>query len=101
MKQSISEIADRYTILFLKRKHGIPVDENLTEYETVLQNVDYHNLYAINQIIWTIEEMITIETDLCKIGVFYLALRWANSRRVEAKNEIAKKHGGFVERKKY
>ena len=52
MNQSIADIADRYTILLLKRDNGLDVEEELQECKSHLDGVDYHELSKINGLMW-------------------------------------------------
>lgn len=101
MEQSIADIADRYTILLLKRDNGLDVEEELQECKSHLDGVDYCELSKINGLMWDIEEKVTGEISLERVGVYYLALRGLTMRRAEAKNKITEEHGGHLEQKKY
>ncbi len=101
MKQSIADIADKYTILRLKKVYGLDVEENLDEYECELMGVDFSELSQINRIMWHIEELISVEKDLRNVGNYCLDLRFLNLKRVEAKNKISENHGEHLERKSY
>ena len=98
---STADLADRYTILLLKRNNGIAVDENLDQYKDLLRDVDYRHLHWINEVMWHVEEQMSTESDLRKIGVCAVVLRCMNLLRVRAKNEIAQQHDEAVERKSY
>lgn len=100
MKQSTSETLDKYTVLLIKKKHGLKVDNELRDYEAA--KIEFNQkLYNINCLMWDLEEMISNETELDKIGAHYLALRWMNSKRTKIKNKIAEEHDEPLERKRY
>jgi hypothetical protein len=104
MKQSIADIADRYTILCIKVNHGSCsslIHKVVLECEEELKGVDISRLLSVNETMWGLEEEISIETDLRRIGVLCLTLRMFNLKRIEAKNKIARDHGEVEERKSY
>ena len=103
MKMPIADVADRYSILVLKRFHELQIDEDLEAYERELGGVNYDFLSEINGLIWNLEEAISGEgeTEKEEIGRLCLRLRELTKLRVEAKNKIAQEHGGPVERKTY
>ncbi len=103
MEYPIAELADRYTILQLKRNHGLDVEEELEEATAALAFVDIDTdpLYRINKQMWYLEENITACKDVGMIGYFYGKLRALGILRMLAKNDIAEKHGGHLERKSY
>jgi hypothetical protein len=101
MKMLIADIADRYTILLLKKEHEVEVDEDLEQYEEELKGVDTSSLYSVNRSMWKLEDMITYEPDAEVIGLHYLTLRRLTKKRVEERNLIAAKHGEPLERKTY
>lgn len=105
MKMPIAEVADKATILLLKINHGMPTEENLTEYQDEIKDVDCTDLTAINTKMWEIENLISRELMTSKnieqVGHYYLHLRDLTKQRVAAKNKIAAEHGGPMERKNY
>jgi CRISPR/Cas system-associated protein Cas7 (RAMP superfamily) len=104
MKMPIADVADKCTILLIKILHGL--DVSIRELGVYLEeckenNINIDCLHIINRNIWMIEEDITKETKLEKIGKLYLELRTLNMLRVNEKNKIAKEHSEPMELKKY
>lgn len=97
----ISEMADRYTVLRIKFEHGLDTYKQMMEYSKSLQAIDTNELYEVNLKMWRLEEMISDEKDIEKIGAYYLALRWMSHKRLEAKNKIAEICNEYKELKKY
>ena len=103
MHMPLADVADRYTILLLKLEHGLKVQEDLGPYIELLDwyAVDYTELMRINRRMWDLENEITAERDLARIGALYLALRKMTVKRVEAKNRIAQSVNQPQEAKNY
>jgi len=101
MKMPIAEVADRYTILLIKKEHGLNVDEDLEQYKSALRGVHTLSLYIINKAMWVLEDAISVECNMASIGATYLELRKLTLERTTAKNKIAAEHGGPIERKNY
>ncbi len=102
MKMSVAEVADKYTILCLKVKHGVETaNTELEEYEEELKSVDYADLANINKVMWELEETISHEHNLETIGILCVRLRAFSLYRVAAKNKIAEAHSQPLERKSY
>lgn len=101
MLLSMAEIVDKYTILRLKKEHGLPIAEDLSLYESAVGDLDYSELYSINRMMWILEEFVSGELDLGRVGAFYLALRFLTVKRVEAKNRIARQFNEAIEVKGY
>ena len=101
MKLTQAELADRYTILCLKREHGLPVEEDVSQYAAELMQVDCSELLTVNRRMWELEDQISQTTDLAEIGALYLELRAWTLQRVAAKNRIAERCGEPREVKGY
>ena len=101
MKSSYGEITDKYTILLIKQRNGLVVSDELEEIGKVTKDIDYDELYEINTKCWRLEEMISEERNLEKIGAYHLALLWLGHKRTTEKNRITEKYGGHTEQKKY
>ncbi len=97
----IADVADRYTILLLKKSNGLEVDEDMGAYEKELEGVDYSELTMHNGMLWQVEDVLSTNLPLEMVGKLCLRLRALSTLRVEAKNKIAQKHGGPIERKTY
>lgn len=91
MHMPLADVADRYTILLLKMEHGLKVQEDLGPYIELLDwyGIDSTELLTINRRMWDLEDEITDELDMTRVGYLYLALRKMTVKRVEAKNRIA------------
>ncbi len=100
MEMPISEVADRYTILAIKKHNGMNV-EIPDAYVTELIGVDVSELYKINATMFRLEDMIKVEESVEKVGAFYLALRWMSHKRMLEKNRIAEQFGQTKEVKNY
>ncbi len=101
---SPAEVIDRYTILLLKYQNGINVEKELAPYlEAVVDYAEMYSdrLYDINSRMWELEDRITEEGNLKKVGALYMQLRDLTLQRMEVKNEITKKYGGFKEKKNF
>lgn len=104
MKVQPADIVDRYSILLLKSKHGIDVNDELDAYEMELNN-DFReyvsDLEEINGRIWELESDIRNGKEgklgLEEVGRRALAIRDLNNKRIKIKNNISKKYGGFEE----
>ncbi len=107
MIMSLAEILDRYSILLLKSEYGLAVDDELAEYAEKVDSldptllVDFHKLSGINRKMWQLEELVTRETDLEKIGAYCLALRGLTVLRTKQKNLINSEQDNPRERKSY
>ena len=102
MEYPIAELADKYTILLLKKEHGFNVTEQLNLISPLVVRVPTLNLYEINKKMWNLEEKITSnQHDLALAGKLYLELRELSLQRVNAKNKIAKYWGEPMEDRKY
>lgn len=106
MKYPIAELADKYTILMIKREHAFEVeDEMLSLSQQVPQSLNWigmRELFKINSKMWDLEEEITANVeDLETVGRLYLELRELSLQRVDAKNKIAREHGEPEEDRKY
>lgn len=106
METPISEVADKFTVALIKLREGLPTEKIVEDYRRVLAKSKVSEeivdeLYEINYKMWRLEELITEEVALDKIGAYYLALRWMSHKRTEKKNEIADKYGGHREYKRY
>lgn len=100
------EIADRYTIVKLKKER---LDEAeftnelsfLSQFITEDIQVFINELYKINGAIWDLESDIRKGKDgelgLEEIGSRAIKIRDLNKQRISVKNEITKKCGGFKE----
>ena len=99
-----SDLADRYTILKIKKENGLKVEKELQAYQGEVKDIDpnlLEKLYTVNKAMWVMEDIISEIKDRLEIGVKYMWLRRMTLVRNKVKNEITKKHGGFKELKKY
>ncbi len=101
MKMPIADVADRYTILLLKKAHGLQIDENLGAYEKELRGVNYEQLLLVNKSMWEVEELLSENITIGRVGQLCLRLREFSLQRTAYKNKIAQEHGGPIERKTY
>ena len=101
MNQNLAETVDKLTILEIKKAHGLPVDQELEAYRLDCQGIDSSELAKINQVCWDLEELVSQESDLSKLGAYCLALRYMTSKRIEAKNRISSKLNQPQEQKSY
>ena len=101
------DLADRATILRVKRENGLPVDEELAEFEEAISHIDpelVSSLHEVNKQMWEKERFITslFEGRSYHIaGMAYKDLRELNLLRNEIKNKIAAKYDRFPELKDY
>lgn len=118
------ELADRYSILVLKRQRLEPNEDVEREFHAVLDavtqeqipNSELSKLFSVNGQIWDLEAEIrqgkegtlTVSTQvkgalhaelmqLAEIGRRALMIRNLNGTRVQYKNEINARLGGFIE----
>jgi hypothetical protein len=101
---TVADAADRFAILCLKGRHGQNVREQREAYRQQAEQAGpgrLDQLHTLHGLMWTLEDMISSESDLATIGAFYLALRWLNSKRVQVKNAIAESLGEPTEEKTY
>lgn len=96
-----AEEADAYTILLLKKEHGLDVTIPEESKEFNKEDSNCAELYRINSMMWEIEDLISKERDFAKIGLLYLALRYLTGCRVKEKNRISKMYGDTLELKDY
>lgn len=92
---SAADMADRYTILRIKRANGLDVEKELTEMKETIPLFDPNVLKSLqeaNQQIWNAER-----------GIGHLALisREWNGRRAKIKNKIAAEHNQPEDPKNY
>ena len=106
----ISEVADRFTILQLKRERtDLDVSYEIAPYKRELDryyNIDtfVDDLYRVNGMIWDLESDIRKgkegELGLEEVGRRAIEIRNLNNTRVEIKNEIVENFKeGFTEKK--
>jgi hypothetical protein len=101
------EIADKYTIFKVKKKHGLDVEEQLQQYEEAAKDIDadlLHALYSINEEMYDVENLISAlfkDKDWPAAGKAYHYLRSLTHHRTRAKNAIAAKYDKFKEEKEY
>lgn len=102
MKMPVADVVDRYTILLIKKSHGLKVpDEELEAYRVESCDHDYMELLNINRQMWDLEELITKTQDPFEVGLMYWNLRDLTKLRVEAKNRISERCGQHLELKSY
>jgi hypothetical protein len=101
MEMPMAVLADKFTILTLKLERGLDVKDEWNAYREAVGDLDVDELMNINLQMWNLEELISVETDLAKIGAYYLALRGMTAQRIAAKNAIAKRYGEYLEVKDY
>lgn len=102
MKMPVADVVDRYTILLIKKSHGLKVpDEELEAYRVESCDHDYMELLNINRQMWDLEEQITKADEAFEVGLLYWNLRDLTKRRVEAKNRISERCGQHLELKSY
>ena len=95
MEKSIAELADRFTILKIKKANGMEVEDEISEILEVLPIIDrklLSDLQKANQTIWNLER---------EVGVHAMESRVWNDERARIKEEINNKHGGFSDPKNY
>lgn len=103
----IWEIADKATILKVKKSKGLPADEQLAEYEEDIERVPkelFDNLYEINLFMFEMEDVISKAFELRNYemaGHLYHVLRGLTHERTKAKHNIAKIFDEPLEVKKY
>ena len=112
MKIAPSDLADRFSILLLKKNRGnLPVDEELNAIEIELNKYNpsiwfyVGRLSSVNGKIWDLESDIRFGKEgkigLEEVGRRALKIRDHNNERIQIKNEIANKFNeGFIEVKK-
>ena len=104
MQMQPSDLADRYTILKVKKEKGLPVDEELEIYKKEIEFISkplLAKLYAVNKEMWELEDTISGFIFASDIGKAYRLLRESTLIRNKIKNKITEKYGGFAELKKY
>ena len=94
---SVAEEIDTFTILRIKKEHGLNVVIPANSFKAE----EYSELYRINKMMWELEDLISKESDFAKIGILYLALRYLTNCRVKEKNQISSKHNEPIELKDY
>lgn len=90
-----SDMADRVTILKIKRQHELEVQEELDSFLSEMPDIDQaflDELFDVNLQIWNLE---------AQVGKMAFDIRKLNTRRTEIKNEITKKYGGYKDQKKF
>ena len=98
-----AEVVDRYTILRLKKEHGLDVAKELNAFEKEIKDVPdtfVERLYEVNSYMWSIEDMAELGGEgLEDMGRLFHKQRELNKTRVKIKNEIAR-HFKEVEEQK-
>ena len=113
MKMTPGDVADRYSILLLKHQRlpfNAETDRELVEMgsaykEEGVTTEEFAALYKANGDIFTLEaelkagKLNNAQTDaeFAHIGRVALAVRNINAGRIEARNAINKRLGGFIE----
>lgn len=91
MNLSPLELADRYSILLIKKMHGLDCGKELKELRKEMQHISSELLakfVGINRQMWDLEDRITASQDLTEIGRLYLQLRGLTKERAELKREL-------------
>lgn len=104
MLMTKSYIADHWSILRVKKDHGMPVDEELAIFEKEIQDIPaiaLSELYRINGAMFPIHDLIVDSKDLEKIGEWTQELLRLNAERVRIRSEVGKVFGDFLEYKTY
>lgn len=102
MLMSKADLADKYTILLLKKEHGVEVSNALlSTMKEELDGINLQTLLSINHMMWVMEDLISDLADESLIGKAYLFLRELTVKRMEAKNVIAKQFDQPTEQKTY
>jgi len=104
MLMTKSYIADHWSILRVKKDHGLPVDEELDIFEKEIQDVPVKmlsELYRINGEMFPIHDLIVDSNDLEKLGRWTKDLLRLNAERVRVRSEVGKVFGDFLEYKTY
>ena len=103
------ELADRASILLVKRDKGLPVEEKylnkcLDEVWAVVPSKLFDNLYAVNKAMFEMEEVISRVFDFRDFemaGHLYYVLRGLTHKRTAAKHAISEHLKEGKEIKKY
>jgi len=109
MLMTNGELLDKYSILLIKNKHGLPVEKEVQECcqeaDGLLQGKyikqQFNELYRVNNLMWILEDAISTKEDLDSIGVLCLALRSLKMDRNRIKNAIHDRYCEPTEHKKY
>ena len=107
MFMKIWEIADKASILKVKHSKGLPVNEQLAEYEEDIKKVPkelFDKLYEINLFMFEMEDVISRAFELRNYemaGHLYHVLRGLTHERTKAKHEIAEIRDEALEVKQY
>lgn len=110
MNYSPGDLADRYSILVLKKEIGLPVNDELNEIKEELKiffRTDgvsdlFNELLKSNRKQWELEDELRTSSSLEEAGSTALKIRECNSNRVTLKNKINKILGkGYIEHKLY
>src|SRR3990167_4302981 len=107
MFMKIWEIADKASILKVKQSKGLPVNEQLAEYEEDIKKVPkelFNKLYEINLFMFEMEDVISKAFEMKNYemaGHLYHVLRGLTHERTKAKHEIAEIRDEALEVKQY
>ena len=107
MKSELWEIADKASILQVKKDRGLDVKEQYSRYMKEIEFLPkelFDNLYKINSAMFDMEEVISAAFELENFemaGHLYWVLRGMTHLRTKAKHDVAKFCGEPLEVKKY
>ena len=107
MKMELWEIADKASILKVKKEKGLKVDGHYERYMREVKDVPkelFDRLHSVNLAMFDIEEAISRTFELREYemaGYLYYVLRGMTHLRTEAKHAVAKWAGELPEVKRY
>ena len=107
MIMKIWDIADQASILKVKHSKGLPVNEQLAEYEEGIKKVPkelFDKLYEINLFMFEMEDVISKAFEMKNYemaGHLYHALRGLTHERTKAKHALAEHFKEIKEVKQY
>lgn len=107
MKMELWEVADKASILKVKKDKGLPVDGQYARYMKEIEQVPaelFAKLHEVNKAMFEMEDIISFafeNREFEMAGYLYYALRGMTHMRTKAKHAIASACGEPLEVKRY